>query len=187
MTVLPAGTEVEYTVTWLQMTSCPTYDWPRLPSGPPATLLQAVHPPRWWFLTLYDAVGRDYAWEDGQQEPPERLQAYLDDGKNMYTLMREGVPAGFFMLDISKDDVTDLTYFGLVPHAIGQGLGTYLLRTAILTGWQREGITRMTVNTCTLDHPRALAHYQKNGFIPVRRGDYKRTLTRDRDTSRIPA
>lgn len=186
MTVLPAGTEVDYTVTWLQMTACPSYDWPHLPSGPPATLLHAEHPPRWWFLTMYDAVGRDYAWEDGQQEAPEKLQAYLDDGKQMYTLMRRGVPAGFFMLDISKTDVTDLTYFGLVRQAIGQGLGTYLLRTAILTAWQRKGVQRMTVNTCTLDHPRALAHYQKNGFTPIRREGFKRTLTRPRDTSRIP-
>ena len=34
MTVLPAGTEVDYTVTWLEMTACPLYPWPTLPSGP---------------------------------------------------------------------------------------------------------------------------------------------------------
>ena len=187
MTVLPAGTEVEYTVTWLQMMECPSYDWPHLPTGAPATLLHAIHPPRWWFLTLYDAVGQDYAWEDAQEDPPERLQSYLDNGKHMYTLMRGGVPQGFFMLDVSNDDVTDLSYFGLVPQAIGQGLGTFLLRTAILTAWQSKTIQRLTVNTCTLDHPRALAHYQKNGFTPFKRGDYTRILTRPRDLSRIPA
>ncbi|MEL7173881.1 MAG: N-acetyltransferase, partial [Pseudomonadota bacterium] len=37
------------------------------------------------------------------------------------------------------------------------------------TGWQRSGVERMTVNTCTLDHPRALGTYQKAGFVPIRR------------------
>lgn len=186
MTIIPEGTEVDYTVTWLRMDACPSYDWPHLPSGPPATLLHAEHPPRWWFLTLYEAVGRDYAWEDAQHEEPEQLQAYLDDGKHMYTLMRSGVPQGFFLLWLKDDQTTDLTYFGLVREAIGQGLGTYLLRTAILTAWQRPGLRALTVNTCTLDHPRALAHYQKNGFIPERRESFSRTLHRPRDTSRIP-
>ena len=100
--------------------------------------------------------------------------------------MQEGVPRGFFMLDASEPWVTDLTYFGLVPGSVGRGLGTYLLRTAILTAWNREGLEKLTVNTCTLDHPRALQHYQKNGFAPVRREDHTRILARPRDLSRIP-
>ena len=186
MTVLPAGTEVPYTVTWLEMTACPTYDWPHLPVGPPATLLHATKPPRWYFLALYDAVGRDYAWEDAHKDDPAKLQAWLDDAKHLYTLMRDGIPQGFFLLHEETTTDTDLTYFGLVPDAVGRGLGTFLLRTAILTAWSREGVRRLTVNTCTLDHPRALAHYQKNGFKPVRRESFTRTLTRPHDPARIP-
>jgi hypothetical protein len=44
----------------------------------------------------------------------------------------------------------------------------------------------MTVNTCTLDHPRALDLYRKMGFRPVRTEDHTRILARDRDTSRHP-
>ncbi|MEM9031109.1 MAG: GNAT family N-acetyltransferase, partial [Pseudomonadota bacterium] len=91
-----------------------------------------------------------------------------------------------FLLDLSAPSETDLAYFGLVPSAVGRGLGTYLLRTAILTAWSRDGLEKLTVNTCTLDHPRALQHYQRNGFTPVRREDHTRTLDRPRDLSRIP-
>jgi len=42
-------------------------------------------------------------------------------------------------------------------------------------------VTRMTVDTTTLDHPRALALYQRMGFIPIRREDKTRKLTRARE------
>ena len=105
---------------------------------------------------------------------------------SLYTLLDHGWPQGFFMLEDMGDDVVDLSYFGMVPEAVGRGLGGWLLKTAILTAWDREGIRKLTVNTCTLDHPRALALYQKNGFMPVRREETSRLLTRDRDLSRIP-
>jgi GNAT superfamily N-acetyltransferase len=64
-------------------------------------------------------------------------------------------------------------------QAVGRGWGKALLKTAILTGWAREGVERMTVNTCTLDHPRALIQYQRFGFAPVRTEVHSRILTRD--------
>ena len=187
MTLQPAGTELTYTVTWLRMTARPAYPWPALPATHPATLLHAEAPPVWYFLALYDAVGRDYAWEDMHGINPAELAAWLaDPAVALYTLMMNGWPHGFFLLDATRPHKTDLAYFGLVPEAVGQGLGTYLLRTAILTAWQRKGLDELTVNTCTLDHPRALQTYQANGFTPVRREHFTRTLTRSRDLSRIP-
>jgi hypothetical protein len=48
-------------------------------------------------------------------------------------------------------------------------------------GWDRPGVTRMTASTNTLDHPRALALHQRMGFIPIRREDKTRKLTRPRE------
>ncbi|MEM0947541.1 MAG: GNAT family N-acetyltransferase [Pseudomonadota bacterium] len=187
MKIQPAGTELRYTVTWLHMTERPTYPWPALPATHPATLLHAETPPLWYFLSLYDAVGRDYAWEDMHSEDPAELTAWLARPEvALFTLMMNGWPHGFFLLDATTKDITDLAYFGLVPEAVGTGLGKFLLRTAIHTAWDRGGITKLTVNTCTLDHPRALQTYQAGGFTPVRREDFTRTLTRSRDLSRIP-
>jgi GNAT superfamily N-acetyltransferase len=91
------------------------------------------------------------------------------------------------MIDRQDGGVTDMAYFGMVPEAVGRGLGGWLLKTAILTAWDHPGVSKVTVNTCTLDHPRALALYQKNGFTPVGREDKTRILTRDRDLTRIPS
>ena len=188
MTLQKAGTKLDYVVTYLEMEACPSYDWPHLPLGSSAALLKADEPPVWWFLTLYDAVGRDYAWEDVHEKEHDEIRDWLQaDRMSLYTLLEHGWPQGFFLLEEWDGGVIDLAYFGMVPEAVGKGLGGWLLKTAILTAWDREGTTKLTVNTCTLDHPRALALYQKVGFKPVRREEKSRILTRDRDLSRLPS
>lgn len=187
MTLQPAGTELAYTVTYLEMGARPPGGYPHAPSGPPASLHKAEKPPVWYFLSMYDAVGRDYAWEDMHHRTESYLTEWLSNDKvAMYTLMSEGWPKGFFLLDATQTNVVDLSYFGLVPQAVGRGLGSYLLKTAIQTAWDTAGTRRVTVNTCTLDHPRALQTYQRHGFAPVRREDHTRVLKRPRDLSRIP-
>jgi GNAT superfamily N-acetyltransferase len=187
MTVTPAGTEVTYTVTWMEMTARPSYPRPQAPSGPPAALLKADDPPVWFFLALYDAVGRDYAWEDMQDADPGDLAAWLSDPATaLWTLMRQGWPHGFFLLDHRRAGLCDLSYFGLVPQAVGRGLGLFLLESAVHTAWDLPGVERLTVNTCSLDHPRAFGLYQRAGFAPVRRSEHTRVLKRPLDAGRIP-
>lgn len=187
MTVLRAGSTVEYVVTWLEMTERPRWDWPHAPAGLDGALLRADAPPAWYFLCLYDAVGRDYAWTDHSDAPEADLVRWLhDEDVALYTLMAHGWPHGFFVLDWREAGRCELAYFGLVPQVIGRGYGGWLLRTAILTGWSREGVRKMTVNTNTLDHPRALANYQKHGVEVVARETQSRVLTRDRDPGAIP-
>jgi GNAT superfamily N-acetyltransferase len=175
-----AGETVRYRITWLEMTARPGYGWPRLPVGREALLVRADTPPWWYFLALYDAVGRDHAWTDRHADSPAALNAWLADPQvSLHSLMSQGWPQGFFMIDGREEGVADLAYFGLVPEALGRGMGWWLLQTAILTAWQRPGITRLTVNTCTLDHPRALGQYQRAGFTPVRTAEAERVLKRD--------
>jgi len=185
MSIQKAGTELSYTVTYLEMTERPSFGFPTQPVTSTAALLRAEEPPLWYFLQLYDAVGRDYAWEDMHSAPPDEVRAQVARSQ-IFTLLDQGWPHGFFMLE-PKGQVTDLAYFGMVPEAVGRGLGRWLLQTAILTAWDIPGTERLTVNTCTLDHPRALALYQKNGFTPIRREERTRRLARDRDLSRIPS
>ncbi|MCB1389676.1 MAG: GNAT family N-acetyltransferase [Rhodobacteraceae bacterium] len=180
MTRYRAGDSVDYRVTWLEMDRRPSYGWPSLPVGRDAMLVHADTPPWWWFLTLYDAVGRDYAWTDKHALAPDEIEVWIQHPDvSLFTLMGKGWPKGFFMLDGREEGVCDLAYFGLVPQAVGKGLGSWLLKTAILTGWDRPGTRRMTVNTCTLDHPRALQQYQRMGFAPVRTETRSRVLTHD--------
>jgi GNAT superfamily N-acetyltransferase len=178
-----AGERIDYVVTYLQMDRRPGFPRPSMPLGPASALIAAETPPVWWFLALYDAVGAEYEWTDQHDRPRDELQAFLHDpAVTLYTLIRAGWPHGFFVLDCRARGVCDLAYFGLTPEAIGQGLGTFLVQTAAHMAWDRPGVTRVTVNTNSLDHPRALPLYQKAGFEPVRRETRSRVLTRDRDT-----
>jgi GNAT superfamily N-acetyltransferase len=177
-----AGETVEYVVTYLRMDERPTYPRPHLPLGPVSALVAAEAPPNWYFLDLYDAVGRDYEWTDQHRRPPVDLARFLtDQAVTLYTFIRAGWPHGFFLIDGRREGVADIGYFGLVPEAIGRGLGSFLLQTAVHTAWDRPGTRRVTVNTNSLDHPRALPLYQRVGFVPVRRERTSRVLTRDRD------
>jgi GNAT superfamily N-acetyltransferase len=177
-----AGDEVDYTVTFLEMPAPPGYPRPHLPTGPVSALIAAEAPPPWYFLALYTAVGAAYEWTDQHARPEAELKAFLEDpAVTLYTFMRAGWPHGFFILDAREARACDLAYFGLVPEAVGTGLGRFLLQTAIYGAWDRPGVERVTVNTNSLDHPRALPLYQQSGFVPVRRETRRRVLTRDRN------
>ncbi len=177
-----AGETVDCAITYLEMEARPGYPRPHLPTGPVSALIGADHPPAWYALGLYEVVGRDYDWTDLLDRPTEEVTDFLHDpAVTLYTFVRDGWPHGFFVLDCRTPETCDLAYFGLVPEAIGRGLGTFLLQTAVHMAWDRPGTARVTVNTNSLDHPRALPLYQKAGFVPVRRETRARVLRRDRN------
>ena len=182
MTLKKPGDTISYTVTYLEMTARPATPIPHVPTGSPLALIAAENPPVEYFLYLYSAVGAAYEWTGWLKRTRQQQEAFVGDPKvELFTLMVDGWPGGFFVLDTRQPDTCDLAFFGLVPQAMGRGLGAWLLGCAIHMGWDRPGVTRMTVRTTTLDHPRALAFYQRMGFIPVRREDKTRKLTRPRE------
>lgn len=176
-----AGDSVEVTITHLEMAARPAQPIPHMPAGAPSMLVAAENPPVWYFLQIYDAVGADYEWTDQHRRGAAELESFLGDPRvTLCTLIRSGWPHGFFILDAREDGVCDLAYFGLVAEAMGLGLGSFLLATAVHMAWDQPGTARVTVNTNTLDHPRALPLYQKIGFQPTRREVVTRVLARDR-------
>ena len=175
------GERVECQVTYLEMRAPPKGGLPPLPLGPETALMRAEAPPADYFLYLYGAVGGPWEWTDWLERPRAEVEAFVGDSQvDLWTLMVDGWPGGFFMLDTREAGVCDLAYFGLVSQATGRRLGPWLLGTAIREGWGRPGIERLTVNTCTLDHPAALGLYQRLGFVPVGRETQSRVLTRPR-------
>lgn len=175
-----AGEQVAVAVTWLEMTARPEGPPPPLPMNAPVSLMRADKPPAAYFRYLYDLVGEEYEWTDRHADSPDELTAMLHhDDVALYSLIFDGWPAGLFLLDWRETAACDLAYFGLSGEVLGRGLGKWLLSEAVRTGWDRDGVERMTVNTCSLDHPRALPMYQRAGFSPVRRTEVQRVLTRD--------
>jgi GNAT superfamily N-acetyltransferase len=156
------------------MNNRPSFDWPKSLKLK-LNIFKAENIPSWYFLFFYKQVGKKYYWTDWLDKTEKELNNFVND-KNVifYTLIKDGWPAGFFMLDYRVNKICNLSFLGLVEEAIGLGLGKYLLKTAILTAWDSNKIETLTVNTCSLDHKHALYLYQKNGFIPVEYRDFEK-------------
>jgi GNAT superfamily N-acetyltransferase len=161
---------VPMVVTFLEMTSRPSAFPPPQPKGKVA-LLRAEHPPVHFYRYLYDAVGRDYKWVDRKKLRDEELAEILGDERvDLFVLYVDGCPAGMAELDFREDDIGQLAYFGLIPSFIGRRLSYFFLYHAAVNAWAKP-ISKLLVNTCTLDHPRALPLYQRLGFVPYSRED----------------
>ena len=158
---------LKYRVTYLEMNSIPNFDWPKNLKHKLSIFL-AEDFPSWYFLFFYKQVGEKYFWIDWLNKSNKEIDDFVSN-KNvlLYTFIKDGFPAGFYMLDYRTKDICDISFFGLVKEAIGMGLGKYLLKTAILTAWDSRKIKKLTINTCSLDHKNALYLYQKYGFRAV--------------------
>ncbi|MEJ1977356.1 MAG: GNAT family N-acetyltransferase [Acetobacteraceae bacterium] len=142
------------TVTFLRMEKRPANPPPPLPAD--TALVRLAAPSVSFYRYLYDTVGAPHLWWLRRALPDNALADVLGDpAVSVHVLYRGGEPAGFFELDSRMRPDVNLSYFGLVPHAVGGGFGSAFLRAAVDEAW-RSGPRAVTVNTCTADHPRAL-------------------------------
>ena len=159
---------IKYRVTYLEMINYPNFNWPITPKQK-LNILLSENIPDWYFLFLYKTIGLSYDWTDQINKTEEERNSFINnENVKFFTLIKQGWTAGFYILDFREKFVCDLSYIGLVPDAIGKGLGKFLFKTAILSAWEKTNINKLTVNTCSLDHKNALPLYQKLGFNPVR-------------------
>ncbi|MBU6950388.1 MULTISPECIES: GNAT family N-acetyltransferase [unclassified Hahella] len=113
---------------------------------------------------LYTLVGGAWGWTDKLSWSDDQWRDYAEN-ENLRTWVAyvKGSPAGYFELQKQPERQVEISYFGLAPKFIGQGLGGYLLTQCIREAWS-WGAERVWVHTCTLDHPGALANYQARGM-----------------------
>lgn len=161
-----SGPVVESRITYLEMAARPL---PRR-APPPLdahALIRVEDSPVAYFRWLYHHVGRDWMWVDRRRWDDQRLAQHLAaPGYALYVLYLKGAPAGFFeLVALDGGQRIDLGLFGIAPEFIGRRLGPFLLDQAIQLAWERNP-QRVTVDTCTLDHPKALILYQRFGFTP---------------------
>jgi len=158
--------ELAAVVTFLEMRESPRADVP--PS--PLSLRRIEDPRPDDYRELFRKVGARWLWfsrlvmDDAAlaaiiQHPAVELFAVVDESDS---------EAGMLELDYREPGECELSFVGLVPELSGQGHGRWLLTEAISRAW-REGVTRVHVHTCTLDHPAALGAYRRAGFAPYRR------------------
>lgn len=154
------------TVTFLRMFTPPASSPPPFALG--VSVVRLAAPTAAFYRYLYDTVGSPYVWWLRRAVSAAELAAIIrHPDVSIHVLYQDGEPAGFFELDARPSPNINLSYFGLMPHVVGRGLGHAFLRSAVDEAW-RARPRLVTVNTCTADHPRALPLYRKVGFQPFR-------------------
>ena len=113
---------VGVTVTFLRMDQPPAEAAPGLPPG--RQVVRVGAPTVGFYRYLYNTVGADYVWWLRRTMSDRDLAAMLRDPLvSLHVLYADGEPAGFFELDARGWTDVNLSYFGLLPHAVGSGLG----------------------------------------------------------------
>ena len=151
------------TVTFFSMEARSSHPPPPRPALKCA-ILRAEQPPAHFYRYLYDLIGRNYYWvERLTWSDADLIEMLHDERVHLYVLYIGGVPAGMAECDFRKDGSGYIAYFGLSPEYVGRRIGPWFLHQTIELAWAQP-ISRLLVNTCTLDHPRALPVYQRAGF-----------------------
>ena len=117
-----------------------------------------------FYRYLYAAVGAGWFWLQRGRMDDETLRAIIQHPDvEVHLLTEGGVPAGFGEIDRRVAPEVEIAYFGLVPEAVGRGLGLWFLEQVAAQAWRSRPV-RVWLHTCDLDHPRALANYRAGGF-----------------------
>jgi GNAT superfamily N-acetyltransferase len=118
---------------------------------------------------FYCAIGGRWFWMDRRHWSLAQWAAHLSNKARTETwvLSRRGVPAGYVELTRRDAGAVEIDYLGLLEPFIGDRLGGILLTRAVGQAIAM-GAATVLVNTCTLDHPKALANYLARGFKVVR-------------------
>lgn len=139
------------------------------PPQPGATLVRLSAADLDRYLALFAAVGEPWLWFGRRIMARATLAAILDDpAVEAFAVTRDGADVGLLELDGRGDGEVELAYFGLVPGAIGGGLGRWTMNRALEKAWARSP-ARVFVHTCNFDHPDAVAFYLRSGFVPCGR------------------
>ena len=158
--------EIVAVVTFLEMVEPPSGASP--PS--PLSLRRVERPELGSYRALFRRVGAPWLWFSRLIMNDAKLAAIVRDERVELNVVvdESGRDAGFLELDFRVPGECELAFVGLVPELAGKGHGRWLLAEAVRLAW-REGIRRVHVHTCSLDHPAALAAYRRAGFVPCGR------------------
>jgi GNAT superfamily N-acetyltransferase len=141
---------------------------------PPGVVVRTVMPcPVALSRAMYREVGGPWHWVDRLAWSDEQLAAHLDRPTVRVLRLEQGEAfLGFAELERHADGAVEIVYFGLVPDAIGVGLGKGFL-TAVVDEAFAMFATHVWLHTCTLDHPHALRSYEMRGFERYQQEQYE--------------
>jgi GNAT superfamily N-acetyltransferase len=161
-----ADGELAAVVTYLEMRSPPEHDVP----SSTLSLHRVEVPQPEHYRNLFRRIGAPWLWFSRLLLDDAHLAAIIQHPRVELDSVHDeaGREVGMIELDFREPGECELSFIGLLPELSGQGHGRWLLAEALRRAW-REGVDRVHVHTCSLDHPAALTAYRRAGFKPVKR------------------
>ena len=160
-----ADAELAAVVTYLEMHAPPAGEAPRST----LQLRRVPDPTADQYRALFRKVGSPWLWFSRLAMSDAELEAIIHDpGVQLFEVAAVEAVVGMIELDFRQTGECELAFIGLVPGLAGQGHGRWLLGEAVRLAW-RDGVRRVHVHTCSLDHPAALPAYLRAGFTPYKR------------------
>ena len=159
--------ELAAVVTYLEMRSPPQH---HSALSSPLSLQRVEVPQPDRYRRLFRLIGGPWLWFSRLLLDDAHLAEIIQHPKvELYSVSDEsGREVGMIELDFRELGECELAFIGLIPELSGQGHGRWLLSEAVRRSW-RDGVDRVHVHTCSLDHPAALSAYRRAGFTPFKR------------------
>jgi GNAT superfamily N-acetyltransferase len=153
-------------VTYLEMRSLPEQHqyWS------PLSFRRVEAPQPDHYRHLFRLIGARWLWFSRLTLDDPHLASIIQHPKvELYSVRDENErEVGMVELDLREPQECELAFVGLIPELAGKGHGKWLLAEAVRLAWH-EGVDRVHVHTCSLDHPAALSAYRRAGFTPYKR------------------
>ena len=114
---------------------------------------------------FYKQIGRKHRWIDRLAWADKKWIQYVENPRIKTFILKENNNlAGYYetIRDLDKFNC-EIAYFGVLEEYIGKKCGGYLLSEAIKKLFE-EGMTRVWLHTCSLDHENAIKNYLARGM-----------------------
>jgi ribosomal protein S18 acetylase RimI-like enzyme len=113
---------------------------------------------------LFIGVGLPWRWYSRLSWSPTEWKNYLENNDVRTNLaFHNNKLVGYFELLFHQKTEVEITFLGLFPGFIGEGLGGCLLSHALDISWN-SGADKVWLHTCTTDHQFALSNYIARGM-----------------------
>ena len=114
---------------------------------------------------FYRHIGKKHRWIDRLVWEDKKWVEYVENPRvKTYVLKDNSNLAGYYETITDKDnDHSEIAYFGILEEYFGRKCGGYLLSEAINKLF-KDGMSRVWLHTCSLDHENALKNYLARGM-----------------------
>ena len=128
--------------------------------------ISEVNPPDFQLNKFfYKQIGKKYRWIDRLVWEDKKWIEYVENPcVKTYILKDNSNLVGYYETIRDKNnDHSEIAYFGILEEYFGRKCGGYLLSEAI-NNLFKDGMSRVWLHTCSLDHENAIKNYLTRGM-----------------------